>query len=129
VTTISILTTPSSGGILLVPTAQQSKVKLGDTISFGLGAAVALTGQVTMNFSFSDAISFNIRSNGQKFGGTSSNVGQFSAGFTLGLSPHLSLDFLGSIGITPEAPSFGLGLTLTRSFSSIRDLFPFGKSQ
>lgn len=126
VTTIQIIGTPSGGGVSLVPQAVQTTIQPGDSLFFSLGAAVALTGQVSLNFSFSDLITFHTKQNGQSIAGSSTNIGQFNTGFTLGLSRSVSLDFSGTIGITPDAPSFGLGLSLIKGFTSIKELWPFG---
>ena len=134
VTAVSIVGIPSEGGILLRPEALNVDIKSGDSVFFSLGAAVAMTGQLSMNFSFSDRIGFSTISSGQRVPGSATNVGQFGAGITLGVSPSVTLDFLGSIGLTPDAPNFALGVSLIKSFSSfgdfwssVRGLWPFGK--
>ncbi len=126
VTNIQIIGTPSGGGVSLVPQAIQQNIQPGDSVFFSLGAAVALTGQVSVNFSFTDQITFNSKQEGQKIAGSSTNIGQFNAGFTLGISRTVSLDFSGSIGATPDAPSFGLGVSVIKGFASIKELWPFG---
>ena len=125
VTVISITGTPSEGGIVLHPQAIKADVKYGDSFNFNLGAAVALTSQVSINFSFGDQISFPSERNGQRLAGSSSNQGLFGAGMTLGLSPTVTLDFGGTIGLTPDASDFTLGLSMIKSFRSIRDMWPF----
>ena len=130
VTLIQIAGEPEEGGIVLHPVTAEADIKPGDSVFFSAGAAVALTGQVSLSFSFSDRITFKSKQNGQKIGSSTSNVGQFSAGFTLGLARGFVVEFGGSIGITPDAPSFGLSLGLVKSFTSIQELWdllwPFG---
>jgi hypothetical protein len=127
VTTIQITGIPSEGGILLRPEAIRVDIKSGDSVFFSLGAAVALTGQLSLNFGFSDRIGFPTTRNGQRLAGSSTNQGLFGAGFTLGVSPSITLDIQGSIGLTADAPNFGLGVSLIKKFDSVRDLWPFGK--
>jgi hypothetical protein len=126
VTNIQIIGTPSGGGVSLTPQAIEQDIQPGDSVFFSLGAAVALTGQVSVNFSFTDQITFNSKQEGQKIAGSSTNIGQFNAGFTLGISRTVSLDFSGSIGVTPDAPGFGLGVSVIKGFASIKELWPFG---
>ncbi len=128
-TTIQVSGEQAEGGILLRPQVLRAKIQPGDNVFFSLGAAVALTNQVSVNFGFSDRISFKLKQNGQAVAGSSSNSGVFSTGFTLGLTPRVSLDFGGSIGLTPDAPGFGLSLSVATSFSSFKDLWPFRESQ
>lgn len=134
VTAVSITGVQSQGGIQLQPQAVNVNIKSGDNVFFSLGAAVALTGQVSMNFSFSDRIAFPTSRDGNRLAGSSTNQGQFGAGITMAVSPSVTLDFLGSIGLTPDAPSFTLGVSLIKTFSSFEDfwtsvkgLWPFGK--
>jgi len=126
-TIIVITGEPVEAGVLLRPQAVWADLKPGDSIFFSAGAAVALTGQVTVNFSFSDRITSSTKQNGVKIAGSNSNVGQFSAGFTLGLTRGVTVEFGGSIGITADAPSFGLSLGVVKTFDSVRDLWPFGR--
>jgi hypothetical protein len=128
VTVVQITGTPSEGGIILHPVAIQADITPGGSLFFSLGAAVALTGQVSVNFSFSDRVLFKTKQNGVEIAASTANIGQFGAGFTLGLGRGITLDFSGSIGITPDAPSFALGLSVVKSFVSFKDLWPFGSS-
>lgn len=127
---VQIAGLPAEGGIVLHPVTAEVDIKPGDSVFFSLGAAVALTGQVSVNFSFSDRITFKSKQDGQQIGASDTNVGQFNAGITLGLARGFVVEFGGSIGLTPEAPSFGLSLGVVKSFTSIQELWdllwPFG---
>ncbi len=133
VTIIQIAGTPQEGGIVLHPVTGEVDIKPGDSVFFSLGAAVALTGQVSVNFSFSDRITFKSKQDGREIGASSTNVGQFNAGFTLGLARGFVVEFGGSIGITPDSPGFGLSLGVVKSFTSIQELWdlvwPFGTNR
>ncbi len=126
-TTVSITSEPAEGGVRLFPTALQSNVKSGDNVSLSFGFAVVLTNQVSVSFSFLDQITFKTRVNGLQADGSDTNVGQFQTGFTLAVTPRVSLNITGTIGLTPDAPNLGLGASVSTSFASIRDLWPFGK--
>jgi len=125
VTTIQVTSVPAEGGIRLFPQILEQNVKPGDTVFFNFGFAIALTNQVSVNFNFSDRISFKTQANGSELADSSVNVGQFSAGFTLAITPRVSLDVSGIIGLSPDAPSFVLTAGVATTFNSIRDLWPF----
>ncbi len=125
VTTIQITSVPAEGGIRLFPQAIQQDVKPGDTVFFNFGFAIALTNQVSVNFNFSDRISFKTQANGNQIADSSVNVGQFSSGFTLAITPRVSLDVSGIIGLSPDAPSFIVTAGVATTFNSIKDLWPF----
>ncbi len=125
VTLIAIIGTPAEGGIILHPQAVEARAEPGGSVNFNLGFAISLTNQVSVNFGFSESFTFSTKQNGTKIPDTYLNVGQFTMGFSIALTPRVSVSFSGAIGVTPDAPSISLGISVPVAFESIRDLLPF----
>ncbi len=113
------------GGILLHAQSLNARVQPGGALQFGLGFALSLNSQFSINLRFTDNITLESKQNGTTIPDSGLNVGQFGAGFTLALSRRFVMDFGGAIGITPDAPSFSVSMGLNSSFDSWRDLLPF----
>jgi hypothetical protein len=125
VTLVEINQTEVPEGLVLDPRTVKADLQPGDTISFGLGVALALNSQFSINFSFSDSITFKSQRSGRKIDDSQQNVAQFTTGFTLALRRGLAVDFRGGIGLTPDAPDFVFTLALPMTFNSVWDLIPF----
>ncbi len=127
VSLIQITGLPAEGGVLLRPQVLSVNLSPGGSFFFSLGIAIALTQQVSVNFGFTDSITYSTKQDGQKIADSSLNSGQFNFGFTIALSRRVSLNFGGSIGVTADAPDLTLGLSVPVAFDSITDLLPFLK--
>ncbi|MBI4522539.1 MAG: transporter [Deltaproteobacteria bacterium] len=126
VTTIQIIGKEAEGGLLLNPVAVKADMSPGSSLQFGVGFALALNNQFSINLSFSDRVTFRTKQDGQKVADSSLNVGQFSSGFGVALSRRVSLEFIGSVGVTADAPDFSLGLNMPVVFDSVRDILSLG---
>lgn len=111
-------------GVVLVPSVTTAELDPGDSLNFGFGFALALNSRLSVNFSFSNQITFDAKQNGRTVSDSTINSAQFSSGFTLALRPQMSLDVSGSFGLTDDAPDFSLGMSLPMTFNSIKDLVP-----
>jgi hypothetical protein len=125
VTLVEINQTEVPQGLVLDPRTVKTDLQPGDTISFGLGVALALNSQFSISFSFSDSITFRSEREGRKIDDSDQNSAQFTTGFTLALRRGFAVDFRGSIGLTPDAPSFVFTLGFPMTFQSVWDLIPF----
>lgn len=113
------------GGTLLSPRATTAKLGPGDTIAFSLGFALAMNNQFSVNFVFSDAVTFSSKRNGIKIPDSGLNQAVFGAGFSLALTRRVVVAFQGNVGLTPDAPDVSFSLSVPVKFDSIKDLFPW----
>lgn len=96
-------------------------IKLGDSLQWGAGLALALNERTSMSFSFSQLISVasKTRSDGgewQSVVGSEANSAMFTAGLTHSLGDKLSLLASFGFGLTPDAPDFIVGVKLPYRF-------------
>jgi hypothetical protein len=120
-TLIQVNGSPSQGGILLNPTAVS--VRLG-AVSAGiasLGLAISLNNQLSVNFSFSDVFQKSTTANGTNIPNSQLNIGQFNFGMNLAVSPSVTLNFVGSIGITPDAPAMSFLFSVPNFYSNVAE--------
>ena len=88
------------------------------SISMSLGMAISLNNQLSMNWSFANNYRFAQESNGQKIPDSQVQAASFSMGFNIAVTPRITTNIVGSIGITPDAPDFGFSLTTPVSFTN-----------
>jgi len=101
---IQISSTPVSGGVLLQPQIFSARLGAVNGLLVSLGLAISLNNQLSVNFSFSDITSASSTANGVKIPNSQTNIGQFNFGMNLAISPQTTLNFVGQVGITPDAP-------------------------
>lgn len=109
---IQVTAQPVSGGVLLQPQLVSSRLGAVNGLLASLGLAISLNNQLSVNFSFSDLVNASTTANGQKIAGSQTNIGQFNFGMNLAISPQTTINFLGQIGITPDAPSMSFLLSV-----------------
>jgi hypothetical protein len=102
---IQINAQPVSGGVLLQPQLVSARLGAVNGLLTSLGLAISLNNQLSVNFSFSDLYNASSTANGVKIPGSQVNIGQFNFGMNLAISPQTTLNFVGQIGITDDAPS------------------------
>ncbi|UCE63986.1 MAG: hypothetical protein JSU59_02205 [Nitrospirota bacterium] len=86
--------------------------------SVSLGMAISLNNQLSMNWSFAQNYRFAVESGGQKVPDSQVNAASFNMGFNIAVTPRITTNISGSIGITPDAPDFGFSLTTPVSFTN-----------
>ena len=93
---------------------------LGGTSAFNvsLGMAISLNNQLSMNWSFSNNYRFSVESNGQKIPDSQVQSAAFNMGFNIAVTPRITTNVSGSIGITPDSPDFGFSMTVPVSFTN-----------
>ncbi len=102
--------------IIVVP--QESELGGTSGFSVSLGMAISLNNQLSMNWSFAQNYRFSVESNGQKVPDSQVNAASFNMGFNIAVTPRITTNIQGSIGITPDAPDFGFSLTVPVSFTN-----------
>ncbi|WP_261842733.1 transporter [Aliamphritea ceti] len=105
----------SFGDISSNPGSQPGKVKLGDSIHYGVGMAFVLNERTSLSMSLSQRISTESETQfdggaKQKVIGSDGNAATFSIGATYALSDKLSMSTSLGIGLTPDAPDFALSM-------------------
>lgn len=115
---IQVSATPVTGGIVLEP--RLVTAQLGDVHSFAasVGLAISLNNQLSVNFSVSELISKATTANGVKVPGSATNIGTFNFGMNLAISPATTLNFVTSIGVTPDAPNLTLLMSAPMFFNN-----------
>lgn len=95
-------------------------VRLGNSFQYGLGMAFALNDRMSLSFSYSQRIQQKAETRLAGSGwsdvvGSDANAATFNTGVTYSLSDRLSMSTNLSIGLTPDAPDFSIGLKLPYS--------------
>lgn len=91
------------------------KVKLGNTLNFGLGVAFALNEKMSLALSFSELISQKSKikpddGDWQSVDNSNYNAAYFNVGMTFAPTANMSIVPNLSIGLTPDAPDFSFSL-------------------
>jgi len=115
---IQISATPVTGGVILTPTLVSSKLGAVNSFQGSIGLAISLNNQLSVNFSISELISAATKANGVKIPGSATNVGQFNFGMNLAVSPTTTVNFVSSMGITPDAPNLTLLMSVPVFFNN-----------
>ena len=116
---IAVTATPVSGGIVLEPRLVSAELGAVHSFSGSLGLAISLNNQLSVNFSVSELISKATTANGIKIAGSATNIGQFNFGMNLAINPTTTLNFVTSIGITPDSPSLTLLMSVPIFYSNV----------
>ncbi len=117
-TLIRITANPVGSGVALVPEPIQASLGPVNQISQSLGMAISLNNRVSMNFSFSNLVRFATKVDGQPVPDSSIHVSNLGLGFNIALSPQITTNVLGTIGLTPDAPDVTFTFTTPISISS-----------
>ena len=117
-TLLQVTGAASEGGVQV--RVEQVQADLGpiSSISASLGMAISLNNQLSMNWSFSNLYRFAQEANGQKIPDSQLQVANFNMGFNIAVTPRITTNIVGSIGITPDAPDFAASLTIPISFTN-----------
>lgn len=115
-TLIEIVGQTAEGGVLLNPRVVTADLGSVQSYSGSLGLAISLNNQLSVNFSFSDTVVLSTTANGQKIPASNLNIGQFNMGMTLAVTPRATLNFIGSIGITPDSPQMSFLMSMPTFF-------------
>lgn len=102
-------------------TVTPGDVRLGHIWSLGAGFALALNDRTSVSFSYAQSIQKNsrLRADGQGWSrvvGSESNSALFNSGLTYALTDNLSMVGLLSVGLTPDAPDFSVGIKFPYNF-------------
>jgi hypothetical protein len=102
-------------------TVTPGRVKLGDSLQYGLGTAFALSERTSLSFSYAQR--FTARSRTQVDGGgwttvpgSDANAATFNIGLTHALSDRASMVVNLGVGLTPDAPDLQLSFKFPYSF-------------
>jgi hypothetical protein len=104
-----------------VGTTVAGDVRLGNAWTFGTGFALALNEKSSMSFAYSQLIQRNssLRAQGGQWirqVGSDQNAASFNVGLTNQLSKNLTMVGTLSVGLTPDAPNFSVGVKFPYSF-------------
>jgi len=91
-------------------------VKPGDSISYSLGTAIALSYQTAINFQFEQSITSKMKKDGRFVNGSFMNAANFKAGFTWAISEKSSIDLAGGIGLTTDSPDYTFEIRFPYTF-------------
>lgn len=102
-------------------TVTPGRVKLGDSLQFGLGTAFALSERTSLSFSYVQRFTgrSRIQADGENWTsvpGSDANAATFNIGLTHALSERASMVMNLGIGLTPDAPDLQLSLKFPYSF-------------
>jgi hypothetical protein len=130
-TLIRIAANAVTGGVELIPEPIESNLGPVNQISQSLGMAISLNNRISMNFSFSNLYRFSTKVDGQEIPDSSINVANLNLGFNLALTPQVTTNVTGTVGLTDDAPDFAFTLTtpvsitrpLARSIEWVKELF------
>lgn len=97
------------------------KVKLGDSVQWGVGMAFAMSERSSLSLSFSQLISARARTQADggistQIIGSNANAATFNIGLTHALSDRSTMIASLGIGLTPDAPNFSVGIKFPYSF-------------
>ncbi len=99
---------------------EPAKVKLGDIIQFGAGAAIALSDKTSASLSFTTAVEPETKIDSgtgyQKVAGSQTNASTMNFGLNQVINKHLTVNGSVSIGLTPDAPNFVVGVRFPYTF-------------
>ncbi|RKP59193.1 hypothetical protein [Pararobbsia silviterrae] len=99
---------------------EPAKVKLGDIIQVGAGAAIALSDKTSASLSFTTAVEPETKidsgSGYEKVAGSQTNASTMNFGLNQVINKHLTINGSVSIGLTPDAPNFVVGLRFPYTF-------------
>ena len=99
---------------------EPAKVKLGDIFQIGAGAAIALSDKTSASLSFTTAIEPETKIDAgagyQKVAGSSTNASTMNFGLNQVINKHLTINGSVSIGLTPDAPNFVVGVRFPYTF-------------
>jgi hypothetical protein len=102
-------------------TVTPGDVKLGNSWSFGAGFALALNDKTSVSFSYSQLLQQAARLRGpsgiwERQVGSDVNSAMFNAGLTHQLSRSLSMVGTVSVGLSPDAPDYSIGIKFPYTF-------------
>lgn len=102
--------------IIVIP----MEADLGGTSAFStsLGMAISLNNQLSMNWSFANTYRFSQENNGQKIPDSQVQSASFNMGLNIAVTPRITTNIVGSIGITPDSPDFAFSMTVPVSFTN-----------
>lgn len=92
------------------------KVEPGNTASYSLGTAIALSYQTAITFQFQHDVTFKMKKDGRPVNGSFLNSASLKTGFNWALSKNLSVDFSVSHGLTTDAPDYTVELRFPITF-------------
>ena len=122
-TLIRITANAVGQGVSLIPEPIQADLGPVNQMSQSLGMAISLNNRVSMNFSFSNLVRFSTKVDGEPVPDSSIHVANLNLGFNVAISPQITTNVSGTIGLTPDSPDFAI--TLTTPISITR---PLGRS-
>ncbi|HSV43868.1 MAG TPA: hypothetical protein VLJ10_04870 [Candidatus Bathyarchaeia archaeon] len=85
-------------------------IEPGDTFSYSLGTAIALSYQTAINFSFDQSFTQKLKRGGQTVVGSFVNAANFKAGLNWALSERSSVDLSVALGLTDDSPDMTIEL-------------------
>ena len=88
----------------------------GDTIGYGVGAAIALSYQTAINFQWEQNITTKMKQGGREVNGSFLNSATVKTGFTWSISEHVSVDFSTSVGLTTDSPDYTVMIKIPYTF-------------
>lgn len=91
-------------------------VNPGDTVSYSLGTAIALSYQTSINFSFDHSLTMKQKNGGEYQDGTFLNSANLKMGFNWARSNNSSIDFSVGFGLTNDAPDLTVDIRFPYTF-------------
>jgi hypothetical protein len=96
---------------------ERDKVEPGDQFSFSLGTVLAASPDTSLQLSFVDTISRDVRINGVTIPESSTNQGVLSLGASSILAKGVLLNVSVGVGLTKDAPDYGVQVSLPIRFN------------
>ena len=116
--TLLLLTANPSNPREIIVSPVDADLAASNAFSVSLGMAISLNNQLSMNWSFANSYRFSQEANGVKIPDSAVQSASFSMGFNIAVSPRITTNVVGSIGITPDSPDFSFSLTTPVSFTN-----------
>jgi hypothetical protein len=116
-TLLRLTSNPSNPREIIVQ-AVDSDLGAVNSFNVSLGMAISLNNQLSMNWSFANSYRFGQVANGVKIPDSQVQSASFNMGFNIAVTPRITTNVVGSIGITPDAPDFAFSMTVPVSFTN-----------
>jgi len=104
-----------------VDVTQPGEVRLGDSISYGVGMALALNDRTSLSFAFSQRIQDEAETklpggDWEKVTSSDGNAATFTTGVTYAVGSKSAISTSLGIGLTPDSPDFSFSIKFPYSF-------------
>jgi hypothetical protein len=99
-------------------TLEDDDIKPGEQFGLAIGANVALSPEASLSVTLQQTYTDDVEFDGEKIDGTNQLASSFDFGGSVIIAPHTLLSVVSSIGLTDDAPDYGLRAALSYRFNT-----------